>query len=350
MNYRAIVAAMMAVIIGGGLYLSNTPEKPVAPVEQKVERHESRGFGVIDMARIQAAHPNGEELSELLSRELRLRLELNEAMKVVELPKIPPPETASEVFDEAAWQKNAQLVISQMAELEIRRKVAAEEYRKESEPRYIAERDKINGEFLNENLNIQLKLKNADNLQLTQEQIDELLKRLDEVELQRNGAQLELLSKWKAEIEQHANESVAADEKRLREKSDRLRAQVEEQERRKESDVTVRNRKLMEDSLREMEQRQVRRRELLTELQEVSRERAKLEKKILDAIADKASMLAAVNRLEMVFVKRKADDFSLRRVKWNFEFEPPARVGAVLFSGKDTRDLTDDVIKEMSRL
>ncbi len=352
MNYRALTAAAMAILIGGGLYFYKTPELPAEPVEKKVDKPaQNRGVGIIDIEKIQAAHPDGEHLAELQATELRLRLELNEAMKVVELPKIPPPDPNTEVFDEAAWQKNAQLIISQMAELEMRKKAAAEEYRKNSEPRYIEERDKIRAEFLNENLNIQLKLQNADNLQLTQEQTDELVKKLDDVEFRRNQAQKDLLDKWLAEIEQYANDSVAEDEKRLKAESDRLREIVEAQARKKESDVTERNRKLMEDSLREMEERQIRRRELFTELNEVSRERSELEKKILDAIADKATMLAAVYRLEMVFIKRSPDDkFSLHRMNWNFDFKPPESVGAVLFPGKDARDLTDDLIKEMNRL
>lgn len=349
-------AAAMLILIGGGIYFYSTPEMPAEPVE-KIEKPapaQAHGFGIIDIEKIQAAHPEGELLDELRATELRLRLELNEVMKVVELPKIPPPKTNSDVFDEAAWQKNAQLVMSQLAELESRKKLAAEEYRKNSEPRYIEERNKIRDEFLNENLNIQLKLQNADNLQLTQEQVDELLKRLDVVEFERNNAQRELLEKWMAEIEQYANNLFAKDEARLRAEADRLREEVEAQARKKESEVTVRNKKLMEDSLREMENRQVRRRELLTELNEVGRERSELEKKILDSIVDKATMLAAVNRLEMVFVKRSPDEKNLprrmRSTDWNFELKPPEKVGAVLFPGKKTRDLTDDLIKEMNRL
>ena len=109
----------------------------------------------------------------------------------------------------------------------------------------------------------------------------------------------------------------------------------------------------MEDSIREMENRQIRRRELLTELTEVGRERSELEKKILNSIVDKATMLAAVYRLEMVLVKRSPDDNDKilpRHIEWNFELKPPEKVGALVFPGKDARDLTNDLIKEMNRL
>ena len=354
MNYKVLAAAMLA-IIGGGLYFYGSPKPPAEPVE-KIEKpapKESQGFGIIDIEKIQANHPDGEYLDELRARELRLRLELNEAMKVVELPKIPPPDPNKDVFDEAAWQKNAQIVVSQLAELESRRKAAAEEYRKKSEPHYIEERNKIHDKYLNEQLNIQLKLRNADHLDLKLEQIKELNERLDEIAFARNNEQKELLEKWKAEIEKYANDSIAEDEARLKAEAERLKAEVETQTRQKESDVTERNQKLMEDSLREMEDRQIRRRELLTELNEVGRERAELEKKILDSIVDKATMLAAVYRLETVLVKRNPDDADKilpRNIEWNFELKPPEKVGAVIISGKKVRDLTDDLIKEMNRL
>lgn len=354
MNYKAFAAAMAALIGGGILFYNVTapPAAPVAKTSDKPVQRDINGIGIIDIEKIQAAHPDGEHLDQLRATELRLRLELNEAMRVVDLPKPQPPEPDKEIFDEAAWQKNAQIVMSQLAELQSRKKLAKEEYRKKSEPKYIAERDKINAEYLNENFNIQLKLRNADHLNLSQEKINELQAQLDRVEFERNSKQQELVERWKAEIEKYIQDSFAAEESRLKTEADKLREQVESQARQKESDVTERNKKLMDDALHRMESRQIRRRELLTELTDVGRERAELEKKILDSIVDKATMLAAVNRLEFIFVKHSADDekFSLRRTAWNFELKPPERVGAVIFPGKDARDLTDDLIKEMNRL
>ena len=354
MNYKALAAAAMAVLIGGGLYFYRTPE-PVEPVDETLDKpaQEAHGVGLIDIDRIRAAHPDGEHLDELRATELRLRLELNAAMRVVEVPRSQPPDPNAEVFDEAAWQKNAQRVISQLAALESRKKLLMDEYRKKSEPQYIERRNKIRDEFMNENMNLQLKLRNADNLHLTQEQVNELIKRLEELEFERNARTQKLLEQWMAEVLKYAQDAVAEDEARLKAESEHLKAVMEEQSRQKESDVTARNKKLMEDALREMEERQVRRRELFTKVNEVGRERSELEQKIFDSISDKASMLAAVNRLEMVLVKRGAEldeKIRLRRGDWNFNLKEPARVGAIIFPGKDTRDLTDELIKEMKRI
>ena len=355
MNYRALATAVATILIGGGLWFYGAPE-PAKPVEKTSEESApklAQGVGIIDIDKIRAAHPEGAHLDELRSTELRLRLELNAAMKIVEMPKPPPPDPNAEVFDEAAWQKNAQRVISQLAALESKKKLLAEEYRKKTEPRYIEERNKIRDEFMNENMNIQLKLRNADNLHLSQDKVNELLARLDELELERNNRTAELLKRWTAEVLKYAEDSVAEEEARLKAEAAQLQAVMEEQARQKESDVTERNKQLMENALREMESRQVRRRELFTQLTEVSRERSELEKKILDSITDKATMLAAVNRLEMIFIKRTPDlneKISLRHIESNFNLKEPARVGAVIFPGKDARDLTDDLIKEMNRL
>ncbi len=351
MDYR-VWAAIFTALIGGGLYYYGMPQQPPPPVEKEMQKPaQTRGVGIIDIEKIRAAHPDGEQLDYLLATEMRLRLELNEAMRLEELPKPQPPETNTEVFDEAAWQKNAQIVISQLAELESKKKAAAEEYRKKSEPRYIEERNKIRAEYLNEQLNIQLKLQNADNLRLKQEEIDELTKQLEKVEFERNKVQRALLEKWMAEIAQYAEDSIAEEEARLKAEAERLQQEVEAQAQQKEAQVAERNRMLMENSLH-VESRQNRRRELLAELQTVGKERAELEKKILNSIVDKATMLAAVNRLEMVFVKRESapSEKVLRRgVKWNFDFKPPEGVGAIAISGKNCRDLTDDLIKEMKR-
>ena len=354
-NYRAWAAATIIALIGGGLYFHQTTKPPAKPVEKPIERpapKEANGVGIIDLDRIRREHPDGEKLDELHARELRLRLELNEAMRVVQLPKPAPPAVNEEVFDEAAWQKNAQIVISQLAELETRKKLLTEEYRKKSEPQYIERRNKVRDEFLNENLNIQLKLQNADNLHLTQEQINELLKRLEEVEFERNAAQKKLLDEWMAEIEKFVTDSTAAEEARLKAEADRLQREVNEESRKKQDEVAERNRRLMEQSIRDIEERQVRRQELLSAVQKIGNERAELEQKILSSIVDKASMLASVHRLELLLVKRAPFDdekFLLKRQQMNFELKAPEHVGAVIFATKKTRDLTDELIKEMNR-
>ncbi len=354
-NYRAWAAATIIALIGGGLYFHEATEPPAKPVDEKVERpapKQSEGVGVIDLNEIQKYHPDGEQLAELHAKELRLRLELNEAMRVIQLPKPTPPAVNEKVFDEAAWQKNAQEVMSRLAELQMRKKLIADEYRKKSEPQYIERRNKVRDEFMTENLNIQLKLQNADNLHLTQEQINELLKQLEDVEFRRNAAQKKLLDEWMAEIEKFVVDSTSAQEASLKAEADRLQREVNEESRKKQDEVAERNRRQMEQSIHDIESRQVRRQELLSAVQQVGNERAELEQKILNSIVDKATMLASVHKLELLLVKRAPFDdekFWLKRPRKTFELKAPEHTGAVVFPTKKTLDLTNELIKEIQR-
>ena len=93
MNYRALTAAALAALIGGSLWYYGSPDKTAEPVDKKINQpapRETHGVGLVDIGKIQAAHPEGDNLAQLMATELRLRLELNEAMKVVALPKPQP--------------------------------------------------------------------------------------------------------------------------------------------------------------------------------------------------------------------------------------------------------------------
>ena len=65
--------------------------------------------------------PEGSRLYELRRLETRLQLELNDAMKPVLMT---PPKVDKELFDDAVWQKNAQTIISEAAEIEKRKRQA----------------------------------------------------------------------------------------------------------------------------------------------------------------------------------------------------------------------------------
>ena len=85
MDYRVVAAGMLA-LIGVGLYLYEPHESPAELPDTKIEKpapSQAQGFGIIYIEKIQAAHPDGEYLDGLRATELRLRLELNEAMKIV---------------------------------------------------------------------------------------------------------------------------------------------------------------------------------------------------------------------------------------------------------------------------
>ena len=350
-NYRLTAAVLMTGLIGGGLFLYDHP-KPV-----KVERPKNsepldltRGFGFIDLDEIYTHLPNGEELKELRGREIRLRLELNEVMRPVDTPQL--PEIDITPFSESAREKNMQNIIGQMAELRARKKRLAEEYRKKTESEYFSRRDAITQVYLNEAFNITLKINNADILRLKPEEVHELEAQLDKLVANRNDSQGELLKDWLAEIENYVNSQTADDAARIRRESDEHYQKYTVEAEQKIREVQERNRALMDAAVKEVAARQIRRREILSDLTETSKARAELEDKILAEIVSDAGKLGAVYKLKAVFVKsvpNYAEEKFLYNVNENFRLLSKKSPGGLIFAGEDTRDLTRELLKALRR-
>ena len=349
------VAIAGAGIIGYNYFNSedlNRPNqaKPIQPIEQP-----EKEIGFIKLKKIQAKYPDGEHLEELRHKETRLRLELKNAMKPV---IITPPKVEEKPFDDSVWQKNAQTIISEVAELENRKKKAAEEYKKETEEEYLKKRDKINEQFLNEILNINLKLQNADNMRLESAEVEQLQQRLHELKKQRGETQKELFDQWVAEIANHAEESIKDDDLKLRVQAQESMNKVKEEAQRTRLEAEERNKAIMEQAMKESELRQDQRRRLMEELQETVRVRTELENKITDEIGDELSKLAYIHKLKLVLVSREMED-SEKFLPFEFDegvnfssamekLKSPVN-GAVILSSSNAVDLTDELIREMER-
>lgn len=350
-NYRLTAAVVMTIFIGGGLLLYEPP----APV--KVERRENsaqpapvHGFGVIDLDEVQRNLPQGDELSELRGREIRLRLELNEIMRPVAPPRLPEIDTTP--FSESAREKNMQEIISRLAEIKARKKRLAEEYRKQTEPDYIQRRDAVTKAYLNAAFNITLKIENADVLHLKPEEVRALQAELDQLVLDRNESQGELLKDWTAQINAHVESQIADDEAKIRREVAESLEQYSAEAQQKIRDVQERNRAIMDAATKEVAARQIRRREILAELTETANARAALESKILDSIADEAGKLGALHRLEMVLVKRApllSEQKFFYNVTENFRLQTKKSPGAMVVAGTDTVDLTPELLRAMRR-
>lgn len=350
MKYKIPALILCTAIIGGGLYMNfhESPE-PVKVDEKKIPQSKPiQGFGIVDLEQVKAVSPDGELLNDLLSREKRLRLELDALLIPYQKPKeLDIPEIDEKPFNKATYEKNMQNIISQMAELKAKKTRLTEQFRRESRDEYIRRRDAVHEVYLNRALNITLKLQNADNLQLTAEEVKNLQIELDEIVAERNKKQGEMLAQWTAEINERVEKEIAPEEERIkREAHDNLEKSRDETNK-KIQELQERNKNLMETATKEIEARQTRRKEILTELTEVTEERTALENKIIDSIIDEVGKLGAMNRLEAVFVKsnasaeRKSEFFDENKFDFNLKKSP----GAVIYTTKNTLDLTKDLIK-----
>ena len=307
------------------------------PVEKKIVVEEKKflpSIGFIDLEIVKDSLPQGGELSNLIAKETRLQLELNNAMQPVLMT---PPKVEDKPFDDSVWQKNAQAVVSEAAEIEKRKRQAAEDYRKQTEADYIKRRDEANDQFLNEILNIKLKLQNADVMRLSEEEIKNFNHRLDEIQAERNQIQKKLIEEWTKEIADYAEESIKDDVENLRKQAKESVEKVKLQAQQAKVDAIKRNNEMMEQAMKESAKRQELRQQILSDLQEVTAQRQQLESDLIDSLSDVASKLAVINKLNLLLVKQNSFD---EENKISF---------STLFATSLTLDLTDELIKELQQ-
>ena len=348
MKYKLSAAILAGLLVGGGLYFYESPETPSVEQQKKIQEPKPiSGYGVIDLERIKNKHPDGEQLKKLVGREARLKLELEAAM----LPYKPPqekPEIDVQPIQESSREKNMQAVMEKMSALKAKKIRLAEEFRADSQEEYLRRRDAVRSVYLNAALNVTLKLENADNLRLKPEEIQKLQEELEQITLDRNKQQKAMLEEWTAEINSRVEQAVGEEERQLRQEFSQLREQSNMEADKKVRETQERNESLTANTIREIEARQVRRRELLEELGEVSKERELLENKILSSIVDEASKLGAMLRLEMIFVKREVTDKKISKLNGlDFDIGQKNLPGAKIYLGKGATDLTKDLIKAM---
>ena len=349
-KYRLSAAILSAALIVGGLYFYEPP-KPPPPVskqndsiEKEVEK--PQGVGIVEVSQIISRHPDGETLDELRGREIRLRLELKEVLRPI-IPKT-FPEIDEKPFEDSARERLMQDFISKMSDLKAKEILLIEKYRAETEPEYLKKRDAIRDFYVNEALNVTLKLQNADNLYLSKEEFDKLQARLEEIVAERNQRQAEMREEWIQQINSKVEAEISAEQERIKAEYEASYKKSEEEAAQHVRAVQERNQALME-AAREIEYRQNRRREILDELNDTSKQIFELENKIFDSIISESSKLAAVLKLQMIFVKDdeeiQPDGYSVP-IKLN---SANIRLNSktVVFATGGITDLTNDVIKSM---
>lgn len=348
-----ILTVLTSAGIGGYYYFQEEPP----PVPEKIEvvrgPEPAQGIGFIDLDVVRSSLDKDGRLAELISQETRLKLELKDALKPMLMTE---PKVEQKPFDDSVWQKNAQAVISEAAEIQKRKKKAAEDYRKATEAEHIKKRDEVNDRFLNEVLNIKLKLQNADNMRLTKDQIDELESRLEEIQVQRNLAQKQLMEEWVQEIAVHAEESIKDDIERLKTQAQESKEKITEEAKQAQTTAIERNKAAMEKAMQESKARQDKRQQLMTEFQKVTKKRMELEEKIMDSMSDVAAKLAVINKLALVL--------AVKEVSMNKYFSLPSDLSTpfdvdstllatekepLIIPSTGAVDLTDKLVKELQR-
>lgn len=282
------IAVVLAAAVGLYVFASREQPEPVV-VEETVT-------GVIDFGQIMEMHPSYEERQNLLEEISRLQAVLAMEELEVELPEQKPDE---ELFQEAADQKSHLDAIERHAQLVEELNAFAEQKRQELKPQFEAERAEATRPYLNEILNLNLKLDNAEVLGITPEQQEEMLARIDELQQKK----LEVLAEVNRDQEERFSQIIAEESAgpmaELRQLEEETAKEMQQQELEEAMEVQERNNKAMEEALAPVQKKisQARNRALLSgkELQ-----LQQLEKTIYDDIAGRAAKLAIMHRLTMI--------------------------------------------------
>lgn len=330
MNKRLTVGIISTLILALTIAFIIQPKDEVKdeskPKPKQIIKVKEFTYGFIDFQRLQI--PLKDNIDLLKAKQLRLELELKEAMKPI---IITPPKVDDKAFKDSVWQKNSQTTIAAAAEIEKRKRQAADEYRKATEAEYIRLRDESNDEYMNETLNIKLKLQNADVMRLSEDEKKQLENRLEEIRIERNKLQKELIDKWTQDIAQHAEDAVKDDIELLKKQTKEKIEQEKLQALKAQEDVQNRNAEIMRQAT-ELKNRQIQRQSLKVQLDETKSEINKAEDELFNVLSNYVSKLAVIHNLKMIWISSNDHEHG----------------GKVFFTSK-TLDITDELNNEMRK-
>lgn len=296
------VVAVICVIAAGGwlLFRTSTPKAPGNTIAS------NEPIGVVDTEEVLKAHSSYGKLKELRESYRSMAEEL--AVLKEQNMKLRAPEAQKRPFDEATVQKLHQKEITTKGELMEELKAAEKKKRQELEVAWQKERKETNDEYLNEILNIRLKLDNADMMKLSKETRQQLAERMQILQHERGLKQRDINRKYEGMISEHI--AGLAEEKGIaREEALALFYEdVKTYELRKRSEAQRRNvEEIQKNLLKSIERQQ----KIIAEQTMLAGKEAELnvlEGKMLEDIAGKASKLAVIHHLQMILAVTKDDD------------------------------------------
>ena len=327
----------------GGLYLLDkfTAVEP-EEVKPKDLDESALKFAVIDLDEVYRAYSANDDLESLQSEERRIKLELQ---TLLEPMKIKIPEVDQKPFDDSIWQKQAQEIIGEMAAIERDEKRAAEKYRNDTSVEHYKKRDAIHDQYLNQILNLNLKIQNRDVLRLTDEEVAGYQAQIKALQTERSWKQWDLLQEWEAEIKAYAEESVRERKEKLKDNSLENLQKIRDEALKKHAEVQARNAESMQKAVNQSLERQKNRERLLKELQSTVAKRISLENKIDMDLTEKAMRLAYKYQIDVILTTPTKDlNTILNRNRLDFIDEKTYPVVAV-----DAINLTDELTNEVSR-
>lgn len=335
---RQVLAGAAVVLVSLGAlwaYLMWGAVKPETVVAEPV-------IGVLDMQQLIKAHPDYGRLQEI-QRDID-HLENALALEDIKLPQIAPtPE--KELFQEAAGQKSRLDSLARHDQLVHHLNALAEEKRQELRPKFEAECQEAEQKYLNEMLNLRIKIDSADVLGLTPEQVQEMQVRIESLQQQRGQVVAQLSQEQEERFRQLMAQEAAGPMAELQRLEAQTKQELQQAELDKELEVQNRNAQAMEQAVSPVESKiNTAKKRALLEGRKI--QLRQIQDKIRNDIAGRAAKLAIMHKLTLILASpadnlRGIDYENLGAGKWEPTLSPVI--------GINTLDLTEEMLQEMKQ-
>ena len=336
---RQVLAGAAVVLVSLGAlwaYLMWGAVKPETVVAEPV-------IGVLDMQQLIKAHPDYGRLQEIQQDIDHLENDL--ALEDIKLPQTAAPTPDKELFQEAAGQKSRLDSLARHDQLVHQLNALAEEKRQELRPKFEAERQEAEQKYLNEMLNLRIKIDSADVLGLTPEQIQEMQVRIESLQQQRGQVIAQLAQGQEERFRQLMAQEAAGPMAELQQLEAQTKQELQQAELDKALEVQNRNAQAMEQAVAPVESKiNTARKRALLEGRKI--QLRQIQDKIRNDIAGRAAKLAIMHKLTLILASpadnlRGIDYENLGAGKWEPTLSPVI--------GINTLDLTEEMLQEMKQ-
>ena len=335
---RQVLAGAAVVLVSLGAlwaYLMWGAVKPETVVAEPI-------IGVLDMQQLIKAHPDYGRLQEI-QRDID-HLENALVLEDIKLAQTAPtPE--KELFQEAADQKSRLDSLARHDQLVHQLNALAEEKRQELRPKFEAERQEAEQKYLNEMLNLRIKIDSADVLGLTPEQVQEMQVRIESLQQQRGQVVAQLSQEQEERFRQLMAQEAAGPMAELQRLEAQTKQELQQAELDKELEVQNRNAQAMEQAVSPVESKiNTAKKRALLEGRKI--QLRQIQDKIRNDIAGRAAKLAIMHKLTLILASpadnlRGIDYENLGAGKWEPTLSPVI--------GINTLDLTEEMLQEMKQ-
>jgi hypothetical protein len=339
------IAAIALLAAGAGIFHSL-----VRPPGESQQEKLAADAGLIDWQKVIEAHPDYARLANLREECKVLEMETSE---VGDIFTVKPPEQDPKPLEDSVWAKNALDIVGQRAEIERKSKRVAAEYRAQTEAAYQEQSRAIDEEYLNDILNINIKLDNQEAMhnpldsdqQLAEERAIWLQQR-EQLQQERGQRQHELRLAYEQQVAQHVQQVLGPELAAWRANLPQQQARQQAEATAAQTEADKRNAATMQKQVeiaQQVQQRLAKRQELLAKQGKLQA----LETHIMNDVAGRAAKIAILHHFTLILVDHP---HVLTSFLPDAEQVNPLQRTYSRAIGVTTVDVTDELVQEVQTL